>query len=82
MDGNIRQSCRVDAGLSLHILSYAETAQLAQREPGAPASDFWPRLRRRRKNAGEPAGSQTGLAQPSSEPGSLARCAGIAPLRT
>ena len=46
-NGSIGQGCRVDSGLSLHPLSHAEAARLAQREPGVPATLLPPDISRR-----------------------------------
>ena len=46
-DGSVRQGYRVDAGLTAHPLSHAETARLAQCEPGVPAVALPPNINRR-----------------------------------
>ena len=45
--GSLRQGCRVDAGLTSHPLSHAETARLARCEPGVPAVALPPNINRR-----------------------------------
>ena len=46
-NGGVRQSYRVDAVLNAHTLSHAETARLAQCEPGVPAVALPPDINRR-----------------------------------
>ena len=46
-NGSVRQGCRVDAGLTAHPLSHAETARLARCEPGVPAVALPPDINRR-----------------------------------
>ena len=46
-NGSVRQGCRVDAGLTAHPLSHAETARLARCEPGVPAVALPPNINRR-----------------------------------